>query len=386
MFRLLDQYNCRERNYVANYFISGFKEGSLCLSPDYLRRLGICVGMGESLVGARYYAAFEYNYDWLYAALMEYNTKLTFPQAISDPDFIRGKFNFDMDLLIVFYNEITRKYDFYLVEAKFKQIWDRDQIKEKLKLLRKLLSMPQNASIGVFRFIFCSDDDIDNSSICDYAKKNFSTMKHFSGFFTMILQPMHNQNDIFFQKLEQYNQKEMAVLARDALKQDVLNNVDLQANIDFPFEVKMRNSNNYFVAIDYSFKALFHSLGINCRGIRGQTDCDCLFAWKCGGKYKILIIEAKHFSPWNESQLENKMRIIKMLKSKLDDEVFELYFIQFGKKYKQFRIIEGECKKIGVFYNTIFPEYSPRYKTKRCNSFGNPDKYGRFWGKQACLV
>lgn len=384
MFRLLDQYNRRERNYVANYFISGFKEGSLCLSPDYLRRLGICVGMGESLVGARYYAAFEYNYDWLYAALMEYNTKLTFPQAISDPDFIRGKFNFDMDLLIVFYNEITRKYDFYLTESKYKQPWYKPQIYKKLELLRKILSMPQNTSVGDFYFIFCSDDDIDNSSICDYAKKNFSKMKHFNGFHTMILQPKHKQNDEFFQKLEKQDRKEMSVLARDALVENFLYNADLQACLYFSFGIDLDLP--CYVSVDYPFAGLFNSLGLKSKISLNATDCDGLIVSKRSPKYDIVFIEAKNYSDWDQKQINKKFAIIEELATKIDSQKINLYFVQFGKKYIYSEFLNGKFDLIGIDCDSISPQYRTRFATQRCNSQGKPDINGEYWNKKACFV
>lgn len=384
MFDLLDQYNRRERNYVANYFISGVREGSLCLSPDFLRRLGICVGMGESLVGARYYAAFEFNYDWLYAVLKEYYYNLIFPQPRFDQDFIRGKINSDIDLLVVVYNELNNQYDFFLVESKYKLKWDKAQIDNKLNLLKKILSLPQNTSVGDFYYIFCSGDDIDNSRICDYAKKNFSTMKHFRGFHTMILQPKYKQKDEFFQKLEQQDRKEMSVLARDALKQDVLNNVDLQASLYFSFGIDLNQQ--CYVSVDYPFAGLFNSLGIKSKSSLCATDCDALIVNKGSKKYDVVLIEGKHYSDWNPKQIKEKFAFIEDLATKIESQKINLYFVQFGKKYKYSKYLKSKFDLIAIDFDSISPQYRTRFATQRCNLQRKPDINGEYWNKKACDV
>ncbi|MCQ1531450.1 hypothetical protein [Lutispora saccharofermentans] len=63
MLKILDSYNRKERNYVANYCLSGNIQGSLKVHDNFIKEIEKSIGIDNKFIYKEYFAALEYNFD-----------------------------------------------------------------------------------------------------------------------------------------------------------------------------------------------------------------------------------------------------------------------------------------------------------------------------------
>lgn len=388
LLKILNQYNRKERNYVVNYCLGKGIEG-LSLHPSFVLQLENVIGSKIDIFSDKnnYFAALEYNFDWIYASLYEYtkNNPINPCSRTKKSDFIRGTNNADIDLLIVHYDENIKKYNFYLIEAKYDNNWEETQIKNKLSKLNSLFDSLFGGTLSDFinkiYFVFYSNHDSDNKKILNEVRQN--SFCNFIEFYGMDIR-LPDYGDSLLDKFRRNLNIETSIFVEHIIFGGFNFN-----KISQEFEDKLKSLfnislNNYFVSIDYPFKNIFKSLDIKSN-ISDRTDIDLLLVnQNANDFYDFIFLEAKVYTSWDKKQLGKKLdyinEIIKENKLKAN-----YYFLLFDKDERVKRYYEDVCEYLNIPNDNIqkiIIDCSSKYKVQRCDENGKQSRGGEYWIKR----
>lgn len=383
MLLILDEYNRKERNYVVNYCLSNKHEGSLELHQNFIKEIENSIGVAGAISRESHFASLEYNFDWLYAAMENYNNKnsFTMPQLRTNNSFFKGSNNSDIDLLTVTYNQ--GKYDFYLVEAKYGANWNKEQIEKKIKLMKEVFNNNSSNDVGNVYYIFYSNNESQNKAILNYANNLNINFQNFKGFYEITIAPTNSRKQKIYQELAKNSNIETSILAQHVLAGD-FEFKDIGVNLKNELIKNGINiSEDFFISIDYSFLNLYKAFGLNISA-KGRTDIDLLLVdEKKGGGYKFIFLEAKVYTSWDEEQIKNKVDHIKKLYNERQNQNDDYILIFLDKTFTKCKYVIENYNKIPGLQVLYLPlKLSTRYRTQRCNINKHGDKNGGYWNKK----
>lgn len=183
------------------------------------------------------------------------------PQPGVLDNFIRGINNFDTDLLMVFYQKDTGKYDFCFLEAKYEQKWNNAQICNKLCLLETLFKQGNYGFVGDVYYIFYSDDIKRNAAAIQFAKGRSIQFQGFKGFYGIDVNPDPYGQGII-EAFKKNSKIETSVLAEHAILGGFnFNTISSQFRDDLSIKFNIKLG-NFFTSIDYSFKNIYNRIKI----------------------------------------------------------------------------------------------------------------------------
>ncbi len=142
-YRLLHQwllqFNWKERYYLVDHALDGFKLGS-----PFREQLGDEIGIR---VPANAFAAMDYHLDWIYAAITLSAEGIESDGHWETPANVATGKQLDTDLLVVF--ELDQITHIVMVEAKAKGAWDNKQMRTKVARLTEMFGENGNRWGGV---------------------------------------------------------------------------------------------------------------------------------------------------------------------------------------------------------------------------------------------
>lgn len=136
----LKRFNRKERFILLSHVLGQKDERVFCLNRDFAKKLG-CKLKLQNPIPCDAFVAMDFHLDWLQMALYLADRGDSLPQIIpNEEDRLVKASQEDVDLLIAFKDEGTKKTHLVLIEAKADTGWDNDQIESKAERLELIFN------------------------------------------------------------------------------------------------------------------------------------------------------------------------------------------------------------------------------------------------------
>lgn len=207
----------------------------------------------------------------------------------------------------------------------------------------------------------------------------------------------------FIENLKQFNIKERFNLLSNVLSREIdalrlaekfVENLKNIKDITIP---ELPEPKEIYVALDYHLDWLYASLFLVKNSIddkpfknngqikRNTQDIDLLLAYPDTQNHKLtnlILIEAKAYSPWKNSQIQAKLNRLRRIFNEYQDDVNPLFIFCSPKEPKRLKtddFPEWAKDENGKFYHLRFEIPDFLKKIYRCDDKGRNNEHGEYW-------